>query len=70
MPEMGGKQCLEELLKMNPYTKVLIASGYAANGPAKEARENGAVGFVSKPFDLKQILLAIRTSLDSVRNGR
>jgi two-component system, cell cycle sensor histidine kinase and response regulator CckA len=64
MPEMSGRQCLEELLKMNPRAKVLIASGYAANGPAREARESGAAGFVGKPYDLKQILIAIRKSLD------
>lgn len=64
MPEMSGRKCLEELLKIDPKAKVLIASGYAANGPAKEARQSGAVGFVSKPFDLKQILTEIRKCLD------
>ena len=29
MPEMGGKQCLEELLKIDPAVKILIASGYS-----------------------------------------
>ncbi len=66
MPEMSGRKCLEELLKINPDVNVLIASGFSVNGPAKEARESGAVGFLSKPFDLKQILLAIRKCLDSV----
>ena len=66
MPGMSGRKCLEELLKMNPQARVLIASGYAAEGPGKEAREGGAVGFLSKPFDLKQILSAIRRSLDTV----
>ena len=28
MPEMGGKQCLEELLKIDPGVKVLISSGF------------------------------------------
>ena len=59
MPEMSGRKCLEELLKMNPNAKVLIASGYAANGPAKEARESGAVGFVSQ---------AVRSETDFVGN--
>ena len=64
MPGISGRKCLEELLKMNPNAKVLIASGYAADGPAKEARESGAVGFVGKPFDMKRILLAVRKSID------
>ncbi len=66
MPGISGRKCLEELLKMNPNAKVLIASGYAADGPAKEARESGAVGFVGKPFDMKRILLAVRKSIDGV----
>jgi two-component system, cell cycle sensor histidine kinase and response regulator CckA len=67
MPEMSGTKCLQELLKMDPDVKVLIASGYAANGPSKEARDGGAAGFITKPFDLKQILLAVRRSIDRVR---
>ena len=35
MPEMGGKQCLEELLKINPLVKALIASGFAVKGDTK-----------------------------------
>jgi len=67
MPEMGGRQCLEELRRMDPSAKVLIASGYSANGPTKDALDRGAIGFINKPFDLKQILLAVRKSLDASR---
>jgi PAS domain S-box-containing protein len=65
MPEMSGRACLEELLKINPKAKILIASGYSANGPTKDALESGATGFISKPFDLKQILTAVRKTLDA-----
>ncbi|MFH0823750.1 MAG: PAS domain S-box protein [Pseudomonadota bacterium] len=68
MPEMSGGKCLAELLKINPHVKVLIASGYAADGPAKEARESGAAGFVSKPFDIKEMLLAVRKCLGAYRD--
>jgi len=64
MPRMGGKECLEKLLKTDPEIKVLIASGYSANGPTKEAVEAGARGFIQKPFDAKQILHTVRTVLD------
>ncbi|MFC1835342.1 PAS domain S-box protein, partial [Thermodesulfobacteriota bacterium] len=65
MPEMSGKKCLEELLKIDPNARILIASGYSANGPTKDALDRGATGFISKPFDLKQILLAVRNALDA-----
>ena len=57
-------QCIEELLRLDPKVKVLIASGYAANGQAKSAIKSGAKGFVTKPFELRQILQAIRDILD------
>jgi len=64
MPEMGGKQCLEILLGLNPSVKVVIASGYSADGPTKEALSAGAKGFVNKPYDIRQVLEVIRTVLD------
>jgi two-component system, cell cycle sensor histidine kinase and response regulator CckA len=65
MPEMGGKQCLEGLLSINPSVKVIIASGFSANGPAKDALAAGAKGFVSKPYDIGQLLEVVREVLDA-----
>ena len=64
MPGMGGKQCLEQLLAAAPDAKVVIASGYAVNGPTKAALEAGAKGFIKKPFELKQMLKVIREVLE------
>jgi signal transduction histidine kinase/ActR/RegA family two-component response regulator len=64
MPGMGGSKCLEELLKIDPHTRVLIASGYSPDGPTKGALDIGAKGFVSKPYDTSQLLQLIREILD------
>ncbi|MCG6945707.1 MAG: response regulator [Deltaproteobacteria bacterium] len=64
MPEMGGRKCLEELIKMDPQARVLIASGYALDGPAIEAIKTGARGHISKPYDIKEMLRVIRAVLD------
>ncbi len=64
MPEMGGKQCLEELLRIDPNARILIASGYSGEGPAKDALQGGAKRFVSKPFDMRQLLQTVRKVLD------
>jgi len=64
IPGMGGKKCYEEILKINPKAKILIVSGYSANGPGKEAMEAGAMGFVGKPFDVSHLLETIREILD------
>ena len=66
MPEMGGKICLEELLKINPRIKVAVASGYSPNGPTEDPLAIGAKGFVAKPFQLGQLLQTVRNILDSV----
>jgi CheY-like chemotaxis protein/two-component sensor histidine kinase len=64
MPGMGGRRCLEELLRMDPNVKVLVASGYSSNGISQEDKGAGARGFISKPYDAKAILGAIRNVLD------
>lgn len=64
MPGMGGKLCLLELLKINLEAKVAIASGYSPDGPTREILKNGAKGFISKPYDLRQMLKVIREVLD------
>ncbi|MBA7652513.1 Chemotaxis protein CheY [subsurface metagenome] len=64
MPGMGGKRCLEKLVKVNPQGKVIIASGYSVNGPTKDAIDAGAKGFVGKPYEARQILQAVREVLD------
>jgi two-component system cell cycle sensor histidine kinase/response regulator CckA len=64
MPGMGGKRCLEELLRINPLVKVVFTSGYSTNGPMQEAAHAGAKGFISKPYELRQMLEVVREVLD------
>jgi len=63
MPGMGGKRCLEKVLKVNPQVKVIIASGYSVNGPTKETIELGARDFISKPFEASHLLKKVREVL-------
>ena len=65
MPVMGGSQCMEEILKVHPKAKILLASGYAADEPTKQVIEAHAKGFVVKPFKAKEILRTIRQVLDA-----
>jgi two-component system, cell cycle sensor histidine kinase and response regulator CckA len=66
MPGMGGKKCLEELLRVDPAVRVIVASGYSSVCLSQEEREMGAIDFISKPYDAKDILGAIRTALDKI----
>jgi len=64
MPGMGGEQCLQEILKINPKAQVVIASGYAASQTVKYLMEAGAAGYVSKPYRLENMLKKIRELID------
>jgi two-component system cell cycle sensor histidine kinase/response regulator CckA len=64
MPEMGGKQCLEELLKIDPEVRVLIASGYSGNRPTGDAPPSGGVDLIRKPYAAKEFLRMVRKVID------
>ncbi|MEW6349338.1 MAG: response regulator [Thermodesulfobacteriota bacterium] len=64
MPEMGGVECLQELLKIGLDVKVVIASGFSAEKHTRDLLHSGAKGFVNKPFNMKDVLETVRNVLD------
>jgi two-component system cell cycle sensor histidine kinase/response regulator CckA len=64
MPGMGGERCLEELLSMDSEVKVVIASGYSVSATTRKNLDAGAEGFISKPYELRQMLKMVRELLD------
>lgn len=64
MPGMGGYQCLRELLAIDPRVRVLIASGYSADGRDMKLTRDGAAGFIGKPFKINELLVKVRDVLD------
>lgn len=65
MPGIGGVKCLDEILKIKPDAKVIIASGYTAEGARNTVLTSGAKGFIDKPFNVKEMLVAVRKELDA-----
>jgi two-component system, cell cycle sensor histidine kinase and response regulator CckA len=64
MPEMGGKECLRALLRMDPKVRVLLVSGFTQNGEIRDALDSGARGFIGKPVDIPKFLEEIRKIID------
>ncbi len=64
MPGMGGKRCLEELVKMDPKVKVLIVSGFSPDPPTHLLISIGAQGFLNKPYEISEMLQAVRKIID------
>jgi len=65
MPGMGGQKCFQELLRINPEIKVIISTGASAEEQVREAFKPHPVGFVSKPYQLKDMLSKVREVLDA-----
>jgi DNA-binding NarL/FixJ family response regulator len=63
MPEMSGAQCLEELVRIDPNARALIASGSSPDRFTTEGLEQLAKGFVWKPYNISQLLHAVRRAL-------
>ena len=68
MPGMGGQQWLGRLLEQSPRARVMIASGYAADGPVRDCLSAGAMGYVAKPFKRVDFLATVREILDRRRD--
>ncbi|MBW1982123.1 MAG: PAS domain S-box protein [Deltaproteobacteria bacterium] len=64
MPGIGGIKCLQELRKLDPGVKVLVASGYAPEGVLDAPLSRRANGFVSKPYDMKDLTAEVRRVLN------
>jgi PAS domain S-box-containing protein len=69
MPGMGGHKALQGILELNPQAKVVIDSGYSAEGQAKASLESGAADFLAKPFGRQDLLATVRRVLDSQMPG-
>ncbi len=63
MPDMDGGDVFDALKKISPGIKVILSSGYSANGKVNEIMERGCSGFIQKPFGLAQLSEAIRSVL-------
>ena len=71
MPGMDGIATIEEILRLDPTTPVLLASGYARESDEIEAlkERHPAVGFLAKPYKPEQVIdAAMKTSIPQEQN--
>jgi DNA-binding NtrC family response regulator len=69
MPGMDGIATLEGLKAIDPAIQVLIATGYASEQTRAACMERGACGYLQKPFDLDEIVAAVRRVLVRMPGG-
>ncbi len=64
MPEMDGEQVFQELRKIKPGIKIILASGYYVMEQAQTLLRSGNSEFLQKPFNMQQLSSKIRNMLD------
>jgi len=55
MPGMAGRDVFIAMREINPDIKALLSSGYGINGEVQHILDEGAFGFLQKPFQLGQL---------------
>ncbi len=62
MPELSGREVLENLFIINPEVRVLISTGYITS--EERAGLKGVVEVIEKPFDFDQLIEKVRIALE------
>lgn len=60
MPELDGKQALQEILSFDPQAKVVILSSLGAQGDIEECLRLGAASYLQKPIDPDAMVRVLR----------
>ena len=60
MPEMTGIELLEKAKETNTELEVLVITGFGSIGSAVEAMKKGAYEYITKPFDLDDLILKVK----------
>ncbi|KAB2888533.1 MAG: sigma-54-dependent Fis family transcriptional regulator [Desulfobulbaceae bacterium] len=64
LPGAGGAEILRKTLSESPSTPVIMMTAYATVRDAVEAMRGGAFDYVTKPFDLDEMLVTIHKALE------
>lgn len=64
MPHMNGIEVLKHIKDKFPHTKVIMLTAFADLKNAIESKKHGAEDFVSKPYDLVDLLTTIERVLN------
>jgi len=63
MPQMCGRDVFHALRAIRPDARVILASGYSMNGEVQRILEQGALGFLQKPFKFADLSEQINGAL-------
>jgi len=64
MPGLSGIDVLREIKKLQPDVEVIVITGYGTLSNAQEAIRFGAGDFISKPFNVADIIAIVSKSFE------
>jgi two-component system response regulator AtoC len=70
MPDIDGLEVIRRLAVIRPGIPIIILTAFAGIDTAIEAIRSGATDYLSKPFRMEQITIAVRRILESKRLAR
>ena len=70
MPGASGLDVLQEVKKIRPETLVILITGFASLETAIKAIREGAYDYITKPFKVEQLKIAVRNAAEKVSLSR
>ncbi|MGE5841465.1 MAG: sigma-54-dependent transcriptional regulator, partial [Deltaproteobacteria bacterium] len=67
LPDIEGIEVCRKILEMDPRTKVILVTAYATVRCAVDAIKAGAFNYLSKPFELDELLIIMGLALKNVQ---
>lgn len=64
LPDIDGVELLENIKKNNPDLSVIMMTAYASTQNAIKALNKGADAFVTKPFDIEELRVIVKKSIE------
>ena len=66
---MGGKDAIQELMRLDPEVKAIVVSGYSNDPVLAHYQEYGFSGHVAKPFNLLELSVALSSVLQNTSSS-
>lgn len=63
MPKIDGLQTFRRLKKLTPGSKYIMMTGYAVDDLLEQAKNEGAIVSLKKPFDIDELTAVLKTAL-------
>jgi DNA-binding NtrC family response regulator len=67
LPRLGGWDAFLKMKEINPEVIGILASGFFSQNVRTEIIKSGAMDFIPKPYNSKQIIMMIRKALDGIK---